>query len=187
MSAEILVPFLDMTLVASETTRTATSDQRQSDDHSLVQHLRSMPPSPPTTPEPDRPYSGFEELDLDDEPLTPNPTITTKQDRTSTSGGISPTTSFTASNPYASPVSQKDDPWRSAHHTSSSAASASRFSASTPGAGATSPPKMERASTSTSRASGSRLGSNDAAVLGVAVVDFNHLVSWLRFLHHVKS
>lgn len=135
-----------------------------------------MPTSPPTTPDPNRPYSGFEELDLEDEPLTPNPT--TKQDRTSYSG-ISPSTSFS----YASPISQtpKDDPWRSSHTTSSSASAGptARFSSST--ADMTSPPKLERASTSTSTskasASGSKYGPNDAAVLGVAVVDFNHLVS----------
>lgn len=134
-----------------------------------------MPPSPPTTPDPSRPYSGFEELDLDDEPLTPNPATTTKQDRTSIPAGISPSTSFS----YASPIRQKEDPWRSSIPQSSSAASNSRFSSST--AGVTSPPKLERASTSTSTSkasvSGSKYGTNDAAVLGVAVVDFNHLVS----------
>lgn len=136
-----------------------------------------MAPSPPMTPDPSHPYSGgFEELDLDDEPLTPNPATTAKQqDRKSNSQGISPSTSFS----YASPISQKDDPWRSSIAASSSAASNpnARFSSST--AGNASPPKMERASTSTSKASfsGSKYGANDAAVLGVAVVDFNHLVS----------
>lgn len=128
-----------------------------------------MAVTPPRTPDGDRPYSGYEDLDLEDEPLTPGPTIS-KQDKPSST--ISPSTSFASSKPYVSPVSQKEDPWRSSLPSSSSA---SRLSTST--TGVTSPPALERASTGLSRTS---LGSNDAAVLGVAVVDFNHLVGSAR-------
>jgi hypothetical protein len=130
----------------------------------------------------DRPYSGYEELDLEDEPLTP----TIKQDKspiTTARTSISPSTSF-SSDRYASPVDVKreEDAWRSSlpstsTSSASASASASRFSSST--AGLTSPPTLERVSTGTSRASGSisMSGPSGAAVLGVAVVDFNHLVS----------
>lgn len=127
-----------------------------------------MPVTPPRTPDSSRPYSGYEELDLEDEPLTPGPPSNKHEKPTST---VSPSTSLSsAHNPYVSPVSQKEDPWRSSMPSSSSA---SRFSTST---GVTSPPKLERASTGVSRTS---VGPNGAAVLGVAVVDFNHLVSAL--------
>ena len=113
----------------------------------------------------------YEELDLDDEPLTP----TLKQDKVDIK--TSPSNSFSSSNQYTSPASRENDPWRSSLASSSSA---SRLSTSTSGAGmsVTSPPPLERVSTGTSRASGSMSGPSGAAILGVAVVDFNHLVSW---------
>jgi hypothetical protein len=114
-------------------------------------------PTPISTQE-----EAYEELDLDDEPLTP----TIKQEPTHTKA--SPSNSFSSSNQYTSPTSRDEDPWRSSIPSSSSA---SRLSSST--AGLTSPPTLER----TSRAS-SMSGSSGAAILGIAVVDFNHLVSW---------
>ena len=113
----------------------------------------------------------YEELDLDDEPLTP----TLKQDKVDIKA--SPSNSFSSSNQYTSPASRENDTWRSSLASSSSA---SRLSTSTSGAGmsVTSPPTLERVSTGTSRASGSMSGPSGAAILGVAVVDFNHLVSW---------
>jgi hypothetical protein len=117
----------------------------------------------------------YEELDLDDEPLTP----TLKQDKVDIK--TSPSNSFSSSNQYTSPASREDDSWRSSLPSSSSA---SRFSGSASAAGmsVTSPPTLERVSTGTSRASGSMSGPSGAAILGVAVVDFNHLVSYLGMI-----
>jgi hypothetical protein len=136
-----------------------------------------MQQSPITTSTADDTY---EELDLDDEPLTP----TLKQDKVDNK--TSPSNSFSSLNQYTSPTSREDDPWRSSLPSSSSA---SRFSSSTSAAGMSvaSPPALERVSTGTSRASGSMSGPSGAAILGVAVVDFNHLVSYLDMSIEVTS
>jgi len=136
---------------------------------SYIISITTMPSPPPVTTTEDT----YEELDLDDEPLTP----TVKQEPLPTKA--SPSNSFSYSNHYTSPTSRDEDAWRSSIPSSSSA---SRFSTST--ADVTSPPTLETASTGTSRASGSMSGPSGAAILGVAVVDFNHLVSCRK--HHVR-